>query len=383
MKVCLVSEYFYPQSSGGTEKYIYELAKKFKLAQVDVEIITVAAQAYTYEYEGIPVAALALNKEMSADVISGSSPAENLVAFERLITLKHYDVIHFHTLTSAFNLHHIKLARRLAKTIHFTAHIPAVTCIHGDLMQFGKVPCDGLVINHRCTACYLSKKPLPIPIGKLMAHVIAVTAFPRAIANVASNKKHELSMLNELCDKIYVFTKWQQRIFLANGFNEKKLEVTSQLIDRELQPNLSRQQKAIKKLGFVGRLTKEKGLHILIQSFIASNRADLYLEIAGIINDENAHYLKELKKLSENRTNIHWNFNLTQVEIQEFYKRVDVLCIPSIGYETGPFVLYEALSNDLPVLANSLGDMDVWRDRGFDVRTYHHKRELTQLINQL
>ena len=42
MRVLLVTDYFYPQSSGGTEKYVYELAQALRADGIDVIILTVS-----------------------------------------------------------------------------------------------------------------------------------------------------------------------------------------------------------------------------------------------------------------------------------------------------------------------------------------------------
>lgn len=380
MKIGLVSEYFYPKSSGGTEKYVYDLANKLLAENHDVEVITVGESTKNYKYEEITVKAISFKNEADPDVISGIKPSQNLHDFKSIIQSSEYDLIHFHTLTPAFNLHHIKIAREIVSQIHFTAHVPSITCIHGDLMQFGKIPCDGLILNHRCTACYLSKKR-SIPISKILSRTISLINYPKTIARVVTKKKTDLTALNELCDCIYVFTHWQHRIFIANGFEPSKIQITSQILNKKITPSTSSDKLNFQKLGFVGRLSPEKGLDILIKAFNNSKRSDLQLHIAGIKDDNHKEYQRQLEMLSHNNPNIFWNFDLTNNEIKAFYKSIDVLCIPSVWYETGPFVLYEAFENNLPVIANNLGDMGIWKEKGYHIELYHNIAELTTLLS--
>jgi glycosyltransferase involved in cell wall biosynthesis len=381
MKICLVSEYFYPQSKGGTEKYVHQLAKKLISEHNVVEIITSSdVNIEGYFYDDIPVKVIVLKQIQETAIISGTKPADNLEKFEDILLRGKYDTVHFHTLTPAFNLYHIKAAKEIAKKVYFTAHIPAITCIHGDLMQFGKIPCDGLILNHRCTACYLSKKSIPKNLSQLLGVGITALKYPKTIANVVKNKLIDLQNLNQLCDKIFVFTHWQYRIFIANGFNEDKINLTTQILDKEISPEKIKPNTHFSKIGFVGRLSPEKGLHILLKAFIDSGRSDLQLDIATIRDESSTRYFERLWNISKHYSNVHWNFNLAPEEMNDFYKKIDVLCIPSIWYETGPFVLYEAFENKIPVIANNLGDMGVWKKKGYPIELYAHINELTNIF---
>jgi len=120
-------------------------------------------------------------------------------------------------------------------------------------------------------------------------------------------------------------------------------------------------------------------LHILIEAFISAKRKDLQLHIAGIINDET--YFNKLKKLTLEYPNIQWQINLSEVQMDQFYKKIDLLIIPSVTYETGPFVLYEAFERNIPVVANKLGDMEIWKKKGFNVELYDDLSKFKQIIN--
>ncbi|SFG93137.1 glycosyltransferase [Pedobacter insulae] len=374
MKICLVSEYFYPQSKGGTEKYVFELANKLILEGNEVEVITVSLTEFAdYQYHGISVKVVKL--------------ANNLDLFADILTREKYNRIHFHTLTPAFDTYHIAVAQTTGAEIYFTAHIPAVTCIRGDLMQFGKIACDGYILKHRCTSCYISKKKIPKPFSNLIGGLTTLINYPKGISSAVEMKLAEISALNRLCNKVFIFTDWQKTIFIKNGFEPEKLvqvrqmEVAAPPKDTDF-PVISRGKNKIK-IGFVGRITYEKGLHILLDAFLEAKIEKLELHVAAIVPDKQDPYFHKLIKLSNGNDNIFWEFDLNNTDIQEFYQKVDLICIPSIWYETGPFVLYEAIKFQLPIIANNLGDMDAWRKKGYWIKTYNNKKELLDSLLKL
>lgn len=381
MKIALVTAYFYPTSSGGTEKYVLNLAKSLISKNNNVDIITAGESGIIRSYQDIIVYEVKDELSIDEEILSSRVASSNLNEFNKILRNNKYDLIHFHTLTPTFNTFHISAAKALKAEIHFTAHIPGITCIHGDLMLFGDKACDGVIKKQRCTACYISKKGLSKPVSKIIANAVNALNYPKSIATVVERKNYTLSILNKLCDKIFLFTNWQKEVFIKNGFNERKISVTSQLLDKKLAPQKPSKKK-IKNIGFVGRISNEKGLHILIEAFKKANRKDLNLYIAGIINDE--AYFTKLKITTEKDINIHWEINLSENEIDTFYRKIDTLVIPSITYETGPFVLYEALERNIPVIANNLGDIKIWQNRSFKIKIYNsilNLKEYIQLLN--
>jgi glycosyltransferase involved in cell wall biosynthesis len=100
MRVLLVTDYFYPQSSGGTEKYVHELARGLRADAIDVIILTISESSRSYRFDDFEVHAIPPNTDNRKEVIAGITPANNLQPFiDKLSELK-ADVVHFHTLTT-------------------------------------------------------------------------------------------------------------------------------------------------------------------------------------------------------------------------------------------------------------------------------------------
>ena len=107
--------------------------------------------------------------------------------------------------------------------------------------------------------------------------------------------------------------------------------------------------KEVFKIGFIGSLTKSKGIEWLISQFNKLNiNATLLIAGKGEIG-----YEKFLIELSNNNK-IKF---LGYVKSSDFYKKVDLICIPSICEDNFPGVAYEASANNIPVIASNTGGM--------------------------
>lgn len=96
-------------------------------------------------------------------------------------------------------------------------------------------------------------------------------------------------------------------------------------------------------IGFIGRIVREKGLHLLIkcvQDLLCKGRS-IQLFIAGSLDVDTA-YTKELMALinEEYKPFIHFLGELQSVE--DFYSDIDILCLPSIYPEPSANVVVEA-----------------------------------------
>ena len=69
------------------------------------------------------------------------------------------DVLHVHSITTGVGLPEIREAHRLGIRVILTCHLPGFgyMCRTGELMQWGRVPCDGIVIPSKCASCSLTR----------------------------------------------------------------------------------------------------------------------------------------------------------------------------------------------------------------------------------
>lgn len=100
---------------------------------------------------------------------------------------------------------------------------------------------------------------------------------------------------------------------------------------------------------FVGRLTEEKGVRILLEAF-ADNQLPLKIVGAGPLEDLVQDYCGR-------HTNISFMGQRTKHDINKLLQDSIALIFPSLWYETFGMVVIEAFSQGIPVIASHLGNL--------------------------
>lgn len=354
MKILLVTEYFYPQSSGGTELYVYNLAQALQKLNHQAEVLSLLENAEKrINYQGITVHYIPFNQNFQTKVISGEQPADNINHFINKLQQIAPNIVHFHTLTTSISTYHIAAAKKIGFKTVLTSHIGAHTCIRGNLMHLGKHVCDGKVEQQKCLSCYLQYRGIPEPFNKLSAFVIRTTSFSKTLSKIVTNKQNELVQLKVNLNQLVVVCNWQHEVFVRNNFNLKNISLCRQAININKTKMVPKKDSAKLVIGFVGRITAIKGLHVLLNALKNATTENIELRVAAIPTQTQYYY--EQKKQAKLLPNIIWRENILNEDIGDFLQKLDILCVPSQLPETGPFVIYEALSHGIPVLGSDLG----------------------------
>ncbi len=103
---------------------------------------------------------------------------------------------------------------------------------------------------------------------------------------------------------------------------------------------------------YVGGLTKNKGVQVLIEAVKQISSDNIKLHIVG-----NGVYELDLKQLAKNDKRIIFYGKLERGKIGEFYNSADVLIVPSIWYETFGRVILEAFRAGTAVICSNIGGM--------------------------
>jgi glycosyltransferase involved in cell wall biosynthesis len=355
VKILLVTEYFYPQSSGGTELYVYNLAKALQKQNQQAEVLSLfEGEQKQSVYNDLTINYIPFNRDFKTAIINGEEKADNVEIFCAAVQKINPDVIHFHTITTSIGAYHIEAIKRLGFKVVLTSHIAAHTCIRGNLMQLGKFICDGKVEEKKCFNCYLQHKGIAEPLNYLSSFIIRKTGFPKNTAKVVEHKKKELQKFQNSLDQLVVVSQWQREVFIKNGFNPHKLNLCRQAVEVCKIPSVIKKTKKLV-LGFIGRITSVKGLHVLLSSLKYVAVENLELRIAAIPVETEMQYYNQQKQQAEALLNVVWIENLPNQKVGEFLQELDILCVPSQIPETGPFVVYEALAQGTPVLGSNLG----------------------------
>tara|TARA_B110001454_G_scaffold75831_1_gene73382 strand:+ start:3317 stop:4477 length:1161 start_codon:yes stop_codon:yes gene_type:complete len=106
---------------------------------------------------------------------------------------------------------------------------------------------------------------------------------------------------------------------------------------------------------YVGRAEKRKGLGVLLQAFSVVNhvRPSVRLIVVGPDSSRRRKYQKKIMNTGL-RENIVWVTNPTNEELPRYYKSADLFVSPATGNESQGYVLMEAMSAHLPVIASDI-----------------------------
>ena len=120
-----------------------------------------------------------------------------------------------------------------------------------------------------------------------------------------------------------------------------------------LKVSNSKKEKSSKleRIGFISRISPEKGLEILLESIVKVNNLleiDIKLTVAG---DMSSDYAKQLMKRFKS-LDIEWLGWLEADSLTEVYEKIDMLIVPSISYDNGPITIMEAIATKTPVVVS-------------------------------
>ncbi|MGC8886303.1 MAG: glycosyltransferase family 4 protein [Verrucomicrobiia bacterium] len=131
-----------------------------------------------------------------------------------------------------------------------------------------------------------------------------------------------------------------------NGINVSEFQTTSGV-----------QNQRAKTIGYFARMCDDKGLHLLVESFIElKNRKgydSLKLKIGGVCLPKDENYVKTLKqklKYAGLLEETEFYPNVNKKEKIAFYQSIDILCVPSVLSEAFGLYTIEAMAAGAPLV---------------------------------
>ena len=168
-----------------------------------------------------------------------------------------------------------------------------------------------------------------------------------------------------LCDQVICVSDNIYDLLLRSGLNQNKMQIIPNTVDinRERNKTGSIRQRIRKQLyaeedhlviGYVGRLSEEKGLKTLVLAFGSVVRikpkSRLWLVGEGPL-------LSELQKLAKSMgLSEHILFTGFREDVENILQGMDIFVLPSYTEGT-PLALLEAMSLGVPVIASSVGQI--------------------------
>jgi glycosyltransferase involved in cell wall biosynthesis len=374
LKVIQVLNHFLPHQIAGTEVYTWALGANLVSRGVEVRVVIPnhgKFEYFNYLYDGLIVHKYSEPSVVDRALIMGFRKPEGLKSFGNYLIAENPDIVHFHELagSNGITLEHVKLVKSMGFKVIMTFHLASYSCKTGTLVQNGINLCDGIIDKRKCGVCYLKYKGatwLSLPVATMSEILLKMGTDFRKLnhpigtllgtANVIEKLKSDLMELVNLCDQVVCLTNWYREILVNNGIDDGKIKVIEQglpLDKHEIADTLvPLEKKKPLKLIFLGRISKFKGLHLLLDAMLELPREAVELSIYG--NSEDGEYEINLRNQTVGMLNIKWMGKLDQSDVISTISRFDLLCLCSTFSEMSPLVIQEAKAAKIPVLASNV-----------------------------
>lgn len=163
-----------------------------------------------------------------------------------------------------------------------------------------------------------------------------------AVRNVIARK---LCLYSENVDFYYAQTEFQKALHVDEGYNPKQINVIPNMV--EVGSEFFQHKKTGAYIGFVGRLSVEKGAQVFVDT--AKLCPSIEFKMAGAIAESHT--------INSGVPNLTTLGHLEGESLKNFILNARIIVVPSLCYEGFPSVIIEAMSMGTPVFASNIGGL--------------------------
>ncbi len=252
-----------------------------------------------------------------------------------------YDIVHIHNIFPQFSISIYKILRKMDLPFVHTLHDFRLFCANAFLFRNGRV----------CELCSTKNYLYSVKYRCFQS------SFLKSIPLAFMMKYHKKNASTIHPDYYIALTPFAKSKLMEFGICERKIVLKPNFI----QENRSFSEKKGEYALFVGRLSTEKGINLLLQCLDNPQCSKLTVKIVG--GGPLYNYVKEkVGRLNLNRVEL-LGMRLHN-ETQEFIKHAKFLIMPSVWFEGFPMTLVESMAVGIPVVASDIGAL------GYLIRNY-------------
>jgi glycosyltransferase involved in cell wall biosynthesis len=351
MRILQVVHQFPPSKVGGTEIYTQDLARE--LARQGHEVIVFHREALATDqpcseeraFDGVRIHRVCYNVSPAPSLRSFLLSFSNRFIekdFARLLTEARPDVVHFQHLKD-LSVALIDVADRHGIPMLMTLHDYWLLCGNAQLLRPNGSLCRGPLLWLNCAHCAAARVHRP--------HLLLGAPL------IASLFAYRSLMVRRAMGRVPLFitpTLFTKRIFERHGVPPAKIRHLAPGIDIEVaKTKRANERGGVVRFVYVGGLSWQKGVHVLVEAFNGIDRAEARLCIYG---DESSfpEYSAILHELATNPA-IRFVGSVPHQELGQVLADADAVVVPSLWYETYCLVIQEAFAAGVPVIASDLG----------------------------
>jgi glycosyltransferase involved in cell wall biosynthesis len=335
LKVLQINKFFFLK--GGAERYFFELSELLRSRGHEVVPFSMQhPENLASPFEDSFVSHVALNGSgpMGEKVRAAFRVLYSLEASRKLAALiqkERPNLAHLHNIAHQLSPSIIRVLKGAGLPVVQTLHDYKLACPAYLMIAKGK-PCDACVpgkfynvVLKRCTQDSLSASVvscLEVYLHRLMRTYSKVDAF--------------------LCPSMFM-----KGVISRAGFSEEKLfHVPNFLETDSYEPSFERSGYFV----YVGRLSREKGLDVLLEAKRRVHKSELVVVGDGELREE-------LEKHASNGGGVSFSGYLSKQKLAEVWKGAAFTVVPSVWYENFPYAVLESFAFGKPVIASRIGGM--------------------------
>lgn len=385
MKILFVSRYVDPAPIGSNKNVFLQARGLKEKLNIDVSILTwphhdlwkgplpkssLQVPTTSCERSGITyhvIAAPELWNEMASGDSLEEATWEAAVTYGmKLLVQLAPDIVHLQHRHGLWWI--LDSAQRLGIKTVYSNHDWGMACLRTVLVKGDQTLCDAVVEVDKCARCVksgrgrlgaLNEQVVSSEVGVSLftalknfglggalkrrsivtrAAAVRVSDHLKRVERIVSNLSHCITPSN-----------FGKNFFSQFGLEKNNISVLPWYYDVSVQESDAIQLAQPFTITYVGRLSPEKGVHLVFDALKELNDIDpITFRIAGAVDSEYAKNLKEKYRSSIGKHAIEW---LGWMTVDGLYQTTDVSIVPSLWMDNTPLSLMESLAHRVPVIA--------------------------------
>ncbi|MBL9077496.1 MAG: glycosyltransferase [Planctomycetes bacterium] len=379
MKVLLALHQYLPRHITGTEQYVRALARGLRAAGVDARVLAYEPLLQfdsperlflerDEQVEDVPVRRIAVHHRQSPnpELRDYENPLAGQLLARHLDEVG-YDLVHlFHPRNIGTGAIEQPKLRGLPLCVHLMDFW--WICPNYLLWRRDGSLCDGPPEGGAgCIACVDERLGAAVAERRIEADVRRIGARPTPAGNQGASavrqahallgRKEHLMALLARADRVLAPSRFLAGVYRDHGLPEHKLVhlpyglAPDRFVD--MPPKKPVPGRPRLDIGYVGSISRHKGVHVLLDAMRRLGRDDVHLHVHGSRDSQPGFSEALVDGIDDPRVTFHGAF--APRELGGVLAALDVLVVPSLWYENTPFSVLEALHAGVPVVASDLG----------------------------
>ncbi len=331
MKILLVNKYWYHR--GGTERVVFLTKQLLEQAGHRVELFGMHHPANEinnkYFVDYVDVHQLHLKQKLRA-AKNTLYHAEAKQQFSDLVDAFQPDVVHLHNIYHQLSFSLLDVTKKRGIRTVMTLHDYHLLSPNYTLFHHGKI--DEHTIGKNAYRCILYN---------------AMESFPISVLATIEFYYRQIKKYHTAVDYYIAPSQFMKDMCVRAGWKEERIRVIPNPIDTT---DYTPSKTAGSFVTYIGRISKEKGVNILLQA--AKQTPQIPYRIIG---DGKEKQLLEQYVKKEGMTNVQWYSWQQGDALRRLMNEARIVVAPSLWYENCPLSILEAMSLGKVVIGSNLG----------------------------